>query len=484
MSTFPTLKTSRRGFLGYMATGLGGIALAHLTANDGCFAAAQANPSNPNAARPPHFPAAAKNVVMIYCAGAVSHIDTFDYKPELVKRHGQRLPGSDKLVTFQGEQGNMIQPLWKFRPCGESGKLVSDLLPHLGELADDLCFIHSLTTKTNTHGPGENAMCTGSTLDGHPSIGAWVTYALGSANDNLPAFVAIADPRGDPPMTVNDWGSGFLPATFQGTKFNATKTIANLQRPAGISVEADAAWRGFLRRLNARHLDQLPGDAELIARINSYELAARMQLSVPKVTELSGEPDHTLKLYGADDAQNDLKAGFARNCILARRLVESGVRFIQLFNGSYNQGGEGVSNWDGHRMIKPQYDVHGRIMDQPVAGLLRDLKQRGLLDETLVVWCTEFGRMPTFQKGAEGRDHNPHAFTCWLAGAGVKAPFSHGATDEFGYKAIDNVQTVHDFHATILHLLGLDHEELTFYHNGLDRRLTHVEGHVIRDVLV
>ncbi len=251
-----------------------------------------------------------------------------------------------------------------------------------------------------------------------------------------------------------------------------------------ISDERDRATKNFLRKLNDRHLAQFPGDSELSARIASYELAARMQLSVPTVSDLTTESESTLKMYGADDSENTLKAAYARNCILARRLIEQGVRFIQLFNGAYQTGGEGVSNWDGHKVIEQQYNVHGPVLDQPTAALLADLKQRGLLRDTLVVWCTEFGRMPTFQKGASGRDHNPDGFTCWLAGAGVKAPFSYGATDEFGYRAVDNIVTVHDFHATILHLLGLDHERLTFYYNGLERRLTDVEGHVVQDVLL
>jgi hypothetical protein len=361
--------------------------------------------------------------------------------------------------------------------------MISDLVPHIGALADELCFIHSLTSKTNTHGPGENFMSTGFTLDGFPSIGSWVTYGLGSENDNLPAFVAIPDPRGKPQASVNNWGPGFLPAAFQGTDFNATSPIRNLARPGDIDVATDAAARDYLQRQNRRHLARYPGDEELAARIASYELAARMQLSVPRIADVDSEPEHILRLYGADDAMNPLKAAFARNCILARRLVENGVRFIQLFNGAYQTGGEGVSNWDGHKQLKAQYDVHGPIMDQPVAGLVRDLRQRGMLDETLVVWCTEFGRMPTFQKDASGRDHNPHGFTAWFAGGGAKRGFSYGATDEFGYKAAEHVATVYDFHATILHLLGMNHERLSFYHNGIERRLTDVHGHVIREVV-
>jgi hypothetical protein len=409
-------------------------------------------------------------------------VDTWDYKPELIKRDGQPMPGSEKLVTFQGEQGSLVKSPYPFCPRGQSGKMTSDLLPLLGELADEMCFLHSLTGKTNTHGPGEMFMSTGFTLEGFPSMGAWVNYALGSENQDLPAFVAIPDPRGVPQASVNNWGPGFLPAVFQGVPFNAAQPIRNLARPAGISAEKDKASADFLKKLNEQHLEKFPGDTELAARISSYELAARMQLSVPEATDISKEPSHVLKMYGADDSENKLKAGFARNCILARRLIERGVRFVQLFNGAYAMG-EGVGNWDGHKTLKTQYDIHGPILDQPAAALLKDLKQRGLLKDTLVVWCTEFGRMPTFQKGASGRDHNPAGFTAWLAGAGVKAPFTYGATDDFGYKAAENIATVYDFHATILHLLGLDHERLSFYHNGIERRLTDVHGKVIEGVL-
>jgi hypothetical protein len=441
------------------------------------------DPANPNAKRDPHFPSAAKKVLMIFCSGACSHLDTFDYKPELIKRDGQPMPGGNDLVTFQGKQGNLTRSPWEFTPRGESGKMISTLVDHIGEHADEMAFIHSLTSKTNTHGPGENFMSTGFTLDGFPSIGAWVTYALGSEIDDLPAFVAISDPRGTPQSSVNNWGPGFLPAAFQGTDFNASKPIENLVPPATISRKQDQATRNFLKRLNDRHLRHFPGDAQLAARISSYELAARMQLSVPEVSDINSEPRHILKMYGADDTQNTLKASFGRNCILARRLLEKGVRFVQLFNGSYQTGGEGTSNWDGHKQLYNQYRVHGPILDQPVAGLLSDLKQRGMLEDTLVVWTTEFGRMPTFQAGASGRDHNPAGFTAWMMGAGVKAPFQYGATDEFGHKAVENISTVYDFHATILHLLGLDHERLSFYHNGIQRRLTDVHGRVIKEIL-
>lgn len=488
----------RRGFFENTLTGLSGIALAAMLSEQGLLRADEAvkgsvsdkppirpqiSASRPFANRATHFPARAKRVLVIFCSGACSHLDTFDYKPELIRQHGQPLPGGDKLITFQGEQGNITRSPWRFQPSGECGKMISDLVPNLRAMADDICFLHSIKGKTNTHGPGENYMSTGFTLDGFPSIGAWSSYALGTENENLPAYVAIPDPRGTPQSSVNNWGSGFLPAAFQGTDFNASSPIRNLARPQSISAATDQATQRFLKRLNERHLQQFPGDSDLAARISSYELAAGMQLSIPTLSDLSTESSSTLRMYGADDTQNTLKAAYARNCILARRLMEHGVRFVQLFNGAYQTGGEGVSNWDGHKSLQEQYSVHGPVLDQPTAALIQDLKQRGLLKDTLVVWCTEFGRMPTFQKGASGRDHNPEGFTCWLAGAGVKAPFTWGATDEFGHKAVQDVVTVHDFHATILHLLGLDHERLTFYYNGLERRLTDVEGSVVEQIL-
>lgn len=480
----------RRNFLQDFSTGLGTIALTSMLAADNVLGSnfdekspirPKIDPATPYASRDPHFQSKAKNVLVIFCSGACSQIDTFDYKPELIKRHGQDLPGG-KLITFQGEQGKLTRSPWKFRPYGESQKMISDLVPQIGKQADDICFFHSLKGKTNTHGPGENFMSTGFTLDGFPSMGAWVTYALGSENSNLPAYVAIPDPRGTPQSSVNNWGNGFLPAAFQGTDFNANSPIRNLARPQDISPRLDKATRDFLKRINEKHLDRFPGDSQLAARISSYELAAKMQSSVPQAAAINDEPQHVLKLYGADSA-NPLKAAYAKNCILARRLIEKGVRFVQLFNGAYQTGGEGVSNWDGHKVLEKQYAKHGEILDQPTGALLKDLKQRGLLKDTLVVWCTEFGRMPTFQKGASGRDHNPAGFTAWLAGAGVKAPFSFGATDEFSHKAAENPTTVYDFHATILHLLGLDHKRLSFYHNGIERRLTDVHGHVVKDVL-
>jgi Protein of unknown function (DUF1501) len=480
---------SRRAFLGDMGRSVGGIALVSLLAEQGLLLGAskdgatlQADPGTaPQGARPCHFPAKAKRLLHVFCTGAVSHLDTWDYKPQLAKRHGQPLPGMDKLITFQGENGNLAQSPWQFRPRGKSGKYTSDLLPQMGELVDEMCFIHSLTSRTNTHGPGEVFMSTGFTLEGYPSVGAWVSYALGTINQNLPAYVAIPDPRGVPQQGPSNWTNGFLPAVFQGTVFNADKPIGNLARPRQVSPAADQSARDFIKFLNDEHLKQHPEDTELSARVAAYELAARMQLSAPEVSDLARESAATRELYGLNDA-NPILAGFGRNCLLARRLLERGVRFVSLYNGAFAMG-EGALNWDAHRKLKSDYDRHGPILDRPLAGLLKDLRARGLLDDTLVLWTTEFGRMPTFQKGTQGRDHNPKGFTAWMAGAGVKHGFSHGATDEFGHQAVEEVATVYDFYATVLHLLGLDHEKLTFYHNGIQRRLTDVHGHVIRKIL-
>jgi hypothetical protein len=482
---------NRRRFLQSAAGGIGGIALAHLLSRQQLLAGEPPKlrgirpvirPEAPLAARPSHFAPRAKRVLVIFCSGAVSQIDTFDYKPELSRLDGTPMPGSAGLITFQGEQGNLTRSLYPFRPRGQCGKYVSDLLPNLGGLVDEMCFIHSMTARSNTHGPGENQMGTGFTLEGFPSMGAWVSYALGSESDELPAFVAIPDPRGIPQTGPSQWGAAFLPAVFQGTPFNADKPIPHLATPREISSRSESASRDFLKFLNDEHLRQHPGDTDLSARIASYELAAKMQLRAAEVGNLSSEPAHIQEMYGVNDA-NKTKAGFARNCLLARRLLESGVRFVELFNGAYAMG-EGVGNWDGHKTLKTQYDVHGPILDQPAAALLRDLKQRGMLEDTLVLWTTEFGRMPTFQKGASGRDHNPNGFTVWLAGAGVKKGFSHGATDDFGYRAVADVTTIYDLHATMLYLLGLDHERLTFYHNGSERRLTDVHGKVVHPLLV
>ncbi len=475
----------RRRFFAETVSSLSSIALLQLLDSQRLLAEEQSwipqiPPAAPHAPRRGPLTAKAHNVLVVFCAGACSQLETWDYKPELIRLDGQPMPGGP-AVTFQGPAGNLARPQYRFRPRGQSGKMVSEMLPHLGELVDDFAFVHTLTSKTNTHGPGENFLSTGFVQDGFPSIGAWVTWALGTENQNLPAFVAIPDPRGIPQASVNNWGPGFLPAVFQGTPFSSSQPIRNLQAPHDTPAAADNSARDLLRILNEQHLQRNPLDTELAARIASYELAARMQSSVPQITDLSSESPHTLSMYGADDTADPIRAGYARNCILARRLIEQGVRFVQLFNGAYASAGK--LNWDGHQALREQYDVHGRIMDQPTAALIRDLRQRGLLENTLVVWCTEFGRMPMFQKGAFGRDHNPQGFTAVLTGAGIKGGVSYGQTDDIGYRAVTDVSSVHDLNATILHLLGFDHTRLTFRHNGVARRLTDVHGQVLQPIL-
>ncbi len=484
---------NRRSFLstaGLSAAGLGLASLLHgqgLLAGESSTVAGETpirpdiDPNNPYAGRNPHFEAPARQVLVIYLPGAVSHVDTFDYKPALFKLHGQKPPGLP-AVTFEGPSGNIAKPFWEFKPRGETGKMVSDLLPHLAGQVDDFCFLHSMTTETSAHPQGENFMNTGFTMEGFPSFGAWVTYALGTENQELPAFVAINDPRGLARSGKNNFGNGFLPAAFQGTDFNAKNPPNNLHRPSGLGPNADRKTVDLLQRLNARHLEQYPDDANLAGRIASYELAGRMQTSVPEVMDLSGETAATIKSYGVEQG-SELKREYAKNCILARRLLEKGVRVVQLFNGSDPAGGNGITNWDSHSDILKTHAMQAEIMDQPTAALIADLKQRGMLEHTLVVWATEFGRMPFLQANGTGRDHNPDAFTCFLTGAGVKKGFSYGESDEFGFKAAVDKLSVYDFNATLLHLMGLDHERLTFYHNGLERRLTNVHGHVVHDVL-
>jgi hypothetical protein len=483
----------RRSFLGTAGLSSAGLGLASLLQSDGLLASdvgsaggktpirPSIDPNNPYLPRPSHFEAPAKQVLVIFCPGAVSHVDTFDYKPALTKLHGQKPPGIP-AVTFEGPTGNIAKPFWDFKPRGETGKMVSDLLPHLAEQVDDFCFLHSLNTDTSAHPQGENFLNTGFTMEGFPSFGAWVTYALGTENQELPAFVAINDPRGLARSGKNNFGNGFLPAAFQGTDFNAKNPPNNLHRPSGLTPDADAATVDLLQRLNAKHLELYPGDANLAGRIASYELAGKMQTSVPDVMDLSGETAATLKAYGVEGGSK-LRGEYAKNCILARRLIEKGVRVVQLFNGSDPAGGNGISNWDSHSNIAETHAMQAEIMDQPTAALIADMKQRGLLENTLVVWATEFGRMPFLQSNGTGRDHNPDAFTCFLTGAGVKRGFSYGESDEFGFKSAVNPTSVYDFNASLLHLMGLDHERLTFYHNGLERRLTNVHGNVIHDVL-
>ena len=473
---------SRRGFLGNIYSGLAGIGLANLLSND--LLALEKNSSEEW--RPgqgmTHFAPKAKRVLQIFCPGAASHMDLWEHKPALEKYDGKPLPGEEGAVSFQGKNGPLMRSPWAFKPAGETGKMISSMLPHMAKHVDDIAFIHSMTSKTNTHGPGCVFMNTGEDTEGFPSAGAWSSYALGSANENLPAYVAIPDLRGEPPNGKANWSNGFLPAEHQAIVLSNQNSIRSLQVPTSVTAKEERATRDFLNQLNQRHLAANAGNSELQARIAAYELAARMQLSAPEVSDLDSESSTTHKLYGTADS-NKQKAAYARNCLLARRLLERNVRYVNLYCASRASGVDGLLNWDAHKTLKPDYERHCPIFDQPTAALLTDLKQRGLLEDTLVLWTTEFGRMPTRQEGTTGRDHNPDGFTCWMMGAGVKPGVSYGATDEFGRHAADKPTTVWDFYATVNHILGFDHKRLTYYHNGLDRRLTNVHGYEIKEIL-
>lgn len=477
----------RREFLAQACSGLLGIGLLDLLSREGLQAAPPSASANSTPDWQPgrgqtHHPAKAKRVLQIFCPGAASHIDLWDYKPELFKRSGEPLPGEENLVSFQGKNGNLMAPPWEFVPCGETGKRISSLLPHMAKHVDDIAFVHSMTSKTNTHGPGCVLMSTGHVQEGFPAAGAWLSHALGSANQNLPTYVALPDLRGEPPNGKANWSNGFLPARHQAVVMADHLEMRNLKRPTEISSEEEQASRDYLQLLNEQHLQQNPGDTSLAARISAYELAARMQVSAPEVSDLSSESTATHQAYGTT-SENPLLAAYARNCLLARRLLERDVRYVNLFCASRASGVDGLLNWDAHRTLKNDYERHAPIFDQPTAALLTDLKQRGLLEDTLVLWMTEFGRMPTHQADTTGRDHNPDAFTVWLMGAGVKPGISYGATDEFGRRSVEQVTNVWEFYATVLHLLGFNYDQLAWYHNGFDRKLTDVHGRLIRDLI-
>lgn len=467
-SPIPLESISRRHFL-WQAGGLGGVALAWLLQRDG---RAQTTL--------PHFAPKAQRAIMIFAPGGVSHIDTFDFKPELAKQHGKPLTGKGKIDTFFGQPGNLMKSPFKFARYGESGRWVSELFPHLAGRVDDLTFIHSMQAKSSNHTPAGFQMLTGFTMNGFPSIGSWVSYGLGSATHDLPAFVVLPDPRGLPAGGSINWTNGFLPAAHQGVAFRTQgDPVPDLSTPGNIPAKTRSASLHALEQMNRDFAATDPGDSTLSARLRSYELAARMQLTIPEVTNVSGETSRTHQLYGLD---NPATAGFGRNCLLARRLLERGVRFVQLFHGG--AFGSPRINWDAHEDIVENHRTQAVSLDKPVAGLLRDLKQRGMLDDTLVLWTTEFGRTPITQGiDKPGRDHHPLAFTVWMAGAGLKPGIAHGQSDEFGYQVADQPATIYDFHATVLHLLGIDHTRLTWYHNGIQRRLTDVHGEVIRSIL-
>jgi len=475
------VELTRRSFLGDITSGLAGAGLLQLLAGDAVGESSTASAWQAGRGMTHHAPKA-KRVLQIFCPGAASHLDLWDYKPMLKKMHGKPLPGEEGFKSFQGVNGNLMKSPWAFVPAGETGKPITEMLPHMAKHVDDIAFIHSMTSKSNTHGPGCVFMNTGHPTEGFPSAGAWLSHALGSANDNLPTFVAITDKRGEPPNGKANWTNGFLPARHQGVMLSNQNPIRNLARPSSISEQEDALSRRFLGELNRDFAAANQAESDLQARVAAYELAAKMQLSAPEVADLSEESETIHKEYGTSDP-NELKAAYARNCLLARRLLERDVRYVNLYCASRASGVEGSLNWDAHSHLKADYERHIPIFDQPTAALLTDLKQRGLLEDTLVLWTTEFGRMPTHQVNKVGRDHNPDGFTCWMMGAGIKPGTSFGATDEFGRRAEVDVTTVWDFYATVLDIMGYRHEELTWYHNGLDRRLTDVHGRVLTEIL-
>ncbi len=471
---------TRRELMQRAGCGFGSLALASLLANEGLAAPSPPAAVNPLAAKKPHFEAKAKAVIWLFINGGPSHVDTWDYKPELNKRNGQELPGFDKNTGFFTDQvGPLMKSPFEWKQYGQCGKWVSSLFPHLSQHVDEMAFIHSGWTQSNNHSPALFMMNTGVTRMGFPCMGSWVTYGLGSESTDLPSFVVMSDPldRGLPKGSSLNWGAGFLPSIYQGTWLRPKgEAIDNLKRPEETTAAEQRATLDLLAKLNRKHLEQNPAEIDLAARIESFELAYRMQTSAPEAIGLEAEPKNIQELYGLN---NPKCAHFAKQCLMARRLVERGVRFVQIYSG----GMENERSWDGHSNIVKNHGGFALETDQPIAALLTDLRQRGLLDSTLVIWGGEFGRLPIAQKGSTGRDHNPHAFTTWLAGGGAKGGVSYGATDDVGFKAVDKKVSVHDLHATILHLLGLNHLKLTFKLNGRDFRLTDVEGEVVKEIL-
>ncbi len=480
----PTYRT-RRDFLRRAGNGAGLLALAGLLGTDGLLGTASASESatNPNPLAPKiaHFPAKAKSVIWLFINGGPSHVDTWDYKPQLIKRDGQQLKGFDNNTGFFADQvGPLMKSPFEFKQHGQCGKWVSSLFPHMAQHVDKMAFLHSCWTDSNNHAPALLKINTGMTRMGFPCVGSWLTYGLGSESQNLPAFVVMYDTlgRGLPKGYAQNWGSGFLPGIYQGTALkHQGAPIEDLYRSSDMTDGEQRAQLDLLARLNRRELATHSGESDLSARIESFELAYRMQMAAPEALDVTKETLATQQLYGLDNP----KCGhFARQCIIARRMVERGVRFVQIYSG----GEENQRSWDGHIDIAGNHSGFAAETDQPIAALLADLDARGLLDSTLVIWGGEFGRLPLAQKSAKpGRDHNPHAFTTWLAGGGVKGGVTHGATDEIGFKAEQSPVSVNDLHATILQLMGIDHKRLTYRYNGRDFRLTDVAGEVVGQVI-
>ena len=486
----------RREFLWQTGGGLGGIALAAMLGNEP-LRASEPREEAAHAATSGvlHFPPKAKRVVQLFMAGAASHIDLWDYKPALVKHHGEKSDFGEKIEAFQNGLGPWKAPVWPFRRYGACGKRISDTVKPLAPCVDDIAFIHNVVGKTGVHSQATYLQATGFQRPGFPGMGAWISYGLGTLNSNLPTFVVLPDHRGFASNGPKNWGSAFLPAQHQGTIIQPQmeNPIADLF-PSGDSFvhrRSDRAAHAILRRFNERHKEARPGDTRLDARIRSYELAARMQLSAPEALDVSKEPPYIHKLYGLDHGQSQFKKEinpveetdyFGRKCLIARRLLERGVRFVQIWSG--NDNGFPRRNWDSHEDIERDHGPLAWGMAVGASALIQDLKQRGMLDDTIVLWTTEFGRLPSSQ-GSKGRDHNPYVFTNWLCGGGIRGGITHGESDQWGYKPLDrdNPTYVYDIHATILRQLGIDHTRLTYRSNGIDRRLTDVHGHVIDELI-
>jgi len=485
---------SRRELLRRAGNGFGLLALAHLLGSEASARPDPARPlreggvvggdDGPLAPKAPHFAPRATSVIWLFINGGPSHVDTWDWKPELARRDGQSLDGLDPTTGFFAKEvGPLMKSPFAFAQHGESGAFVSEIFPNLARHVDDIAFVHSCFTETNNHSPALFQLNTGMSRMGFPSVGAWVTYGLGSASRNLPAFVVMTDTRGRglPKGYAQNWSSGFLPGVYQGTALNQQgPPLDNLARPADESDGDQRRALDLLGRMNRRFQEQHPFEPELDARTRSFELAYRMQIAAPDALDWTSEPESIRRLYGTDV---DRCGHFAKQCLMARRLVERGVRFVQLYSG----GEENERSWDGHLDIAGNHRQFAGETDQPIAALLADLKQRGLLDTTLVIWGGEFGRLPVVQRPPgstqAGRDHNPHAFTTWFCGGGTKGGVHHGATDEIGFKSVQDRVSINDLHATILHLLGMDHTRLTYRHNGRDFRLTDVAGRVVQAIL-
>lgn len=469
---------SRRKLLQKTGMGAGLLGLSGLLQDEGVLAE---DSSDPLAPRDPHFPGTAKRVIWLFINGGPSHVDTWDYKPALERLDGKELEGFDRFTGFfAGSVGPLMKSPFKFAQHGESGKWVSEIFPNLSRHVDKMAFIHSGHTESNNHSPALFMMNTGLPRMGYPCVGSWVTYGLGSESRDLPAFMVMSDPkgRGLPKGYSLNWGAGYLPSVYQGTWLKPTGApIDNLQRPQDLSSAAQRRQLDLLARLNREHQERLHAEKDLTTRIESFELAYRMQMAAPEALDITQEPKHLQEEYGIGD---DRCGHFAKQCLVARRMVERGVRFVQIYSG----GMENQRSWDGHNDIVGNHSGFAGETDRPIAGLLSDLESRGMLQDTLVIWGGEFGRLPVAQKSAKpGRDHNPHAFTYWMAGGGIRGGTSYGETDEVGHKAAVNRVSVNDLHATILHLMGMNHEELTYRHNGRDFRLTDVAGRVIKDIV-